>query len=317
MFSNHWQPSASIEKLRQRAKILANIRQFFNQRYYLEVETPIMARFGVTDVYLTNIEVTFRGKNYSLQTSPEYHMKRLLAAGSGPIFQVARVFRDDEWGRWHNPEFTMLEWYQLNVDHYQMMDEVDTFLQEILACPLLQRKTYHEIFMEVCNIDPFTAPILQFQQILEQQGLAQVLAADEKDRDQYLFLLMSHVIEPALAASPAPVAIYNFPPSQASLAKINDGVAERFEIYYRGIELANGFHELTDSHLQAARFEQDLALRAQKGFYQPAPDGYLLAALAQGLPSCSGVALGIDRLLALAFEQTSIEQTVAFSFNRA
>ena len=312
-----WRPSASIDSLRKRAEILIDIRAFFNARGYLEVDTPIMAHFGITDVYLANIKANFRGQSYCLQTSPEYHMKRLLAADSGPIFQLARVFRDDELGRWHNPEFTLLEWYQLNIDHHQLMTEVDALLQQVLCCAPMIKRTYQHVFMDSCNIDPMVASIDQLQQTLVRFDLGGVLAVDEQDRDQYLFLLMSHVIEPALAREPSPVAVFNFPISQAALAQVNDGVAERFEVYYRGVELANGFHELTDVDAQRTRFNQDNAQRCTHGLTASAPDEYLLNALSHGLPACSGVALGIERLLALALNQTSIAAVLAFDFSRA
>ena len=312
-----WQPSATIELLRQRAQLMAQIRQFFIQRDYLEVETPVMARYGVTDIYLANIKATFRGETYSLQTSPEYHMKRLLAAGSGSIFQLSRVFRDDELGRWHNPEFTMLEWYQLGIDHHALMDEVDQLLQTVIQSKPLIKKTYQQAFLETCDLDPFLATIDQFKHILKAHDLDKVLPAEEQDRDQYLFLLMSHVVEPALGKEPAPVAVYNFPPSQAALAQINEGCAERFEVYYQGVELANGFHELTDVASQAKRFTQDQQIRKQKGLPAAEADHFLLQALEQGLPSCSGVALGVDRLLALALKQSSIAKIMSFDFGRA
>ena len=317
MNSEHWRPSATIELLRERARILINIRDFFNTRGYLEVETPVMARFGVTDVYLANIKANFRGQPYCLQTSPEYHMKRLLAAGSGPIFQLARVFRDDELGRWHNPEFTLLEWYQRYIDHHELMHEVDALLQLVLGSAPMIKKTYQHVFMEICDLDPMIATINQFQQTVERFNLGDVLGAGEADRDQYLFLLMSHVVEPALAKEKSPVAVYNFPISQAALAQINDGVAERFEVYYRGVELANGFHELTDVGAQRARFNHDIAVRSTQGLDECAPDEYLLKALSHGLPACSGVALGVERLLALALSQSSIAATIAFDFSRA
>ena len=317
MTHTDWRPSASIDGLKQRAEIISTIRAFFNTRDYLEVETPILARFGITDVYLSNIKALFRGKPYCLQTSPEYHMKRLLAAGSGPIFQLARVFRDDELGRWHNPEFTLLEWYQLGIDHHELMKEVDALLQLVLNCAPMIKKTYQQVFMEICDIDSLFADVSQLQQVLERFDLSGVLTPGDKDRDQYLFLLMSHVIEPALANVESPVAVYNFPVSQAALAKINDGIAERFEVYYRGVELANGFHELTDVDAQQLRFNQDIKERATRGLESSAPDGYLLAALSYGLPPCSGVALGINRLLALALNQESIASTLAFDFSRA
>lgn len=315
--SVNWQPSASLDNIRKRAQLMARIRAFFNDKGYLEVETPIMARYGVSDVYLSNIKATFRGEFYSLQTSPEYHMKRLLAAGSGSIFQLARVFRDDEWGRWHNPEFTLLEWYQLDACHYTLMDEVDSFLQLILGTPPMLRKTYAQAFMETCGLDPFNASIADMKAFLATVNLDNVLPLDETDRDQYLFLLMSHVVEPALGQHPSPVAVYHFPESQASLAKTTHGLAERFEVYYRGVELANGFHELTDHDTQRTRFHQDNQQRLAKGFTTSEPDEYLLAALKHGLPPCSGVALGVDRLLALACNESAIAKVMSFDFSSA
>ena len=312
-----WEPSASIDILRQRAHMISRIRGFFNACDYLEVETPVMARFGVTDRYLSNILAFFRGESYALQTSPEYHMKRLLAAGSGPIFQIARVFRDDELGRWHNPEFSLLEWYQLGIDHHTLLQEVDAFLQQMLDCPPVMIKTYRDAFEETCGLDPFDAALSVLKKTVHHFGLQHVLPEDETDRDQYLFLLMSHVVEPSFALLLQPVAVIDFPPSQASLAVIRHGVAERFEVYYRGIELANGFHELTDPVLQSARFQSDRAARQASGLVQPASDEFLLKALLHGLPPCSGVALGVDRLMALSFHQPNIANTLAFDFSRA
>lgn len=312
-----WQPSASIESLRQRAQFLAKIRDFFNGRGYLEVETPVMARHGTTDVYLSNIKALFRGETYNLQTSPEYHMKRLLAAGSGPIFQLARVFRDDELGRWHNPEFTLLEWYQLGIEHHALMQEMDLFLQTVMHAPPMLKKTYQQAFEEACDLNPLTASIEQLRQVLARYDLDNVLPSEEQDRDQYLFLLMSHVVEPFLGKENAPVAVYNFPTSQAALAKINEGVAERFEVYYQGVELANGFHELTDAAAQAKRFALDQQIRQEKGLPDAQADQYLIQALEHGLPACSGVALGIDRLLALALNKPELAQILSFDFGRA
>jgi elongation factor P--(R)-beta-lysine ligase len=312
-----WQPSASIETLRFRAVFLAKIRDFFNQRGYLEVETPIMAQHGVTDVYLSNIQASFRGKAYNLQTSPEYHMKRLLAAGSGSIFQLARVFRDDELGRWHNPEFTMLEWYRLDIDHLTLLSEVEALLRLTLDCAPIIQYTYQQAFITHCGLDPFNTTIAELKNILSRFDLALVLPEDEQDIDQYLFLLMSFVVEPQLAHEQAPVAIVNFPPSQAALAQITDNVASRFEVYYQGVELANGFHELTCPKLQSKRFESDLSVRKQQNLPLPTPDTYLLQALEAGLPNCSGVALGIDRLLALALQKDNITEVLSFDFFRS
>ncbi len=312
-----WQPSASFEALKQRAQCLALIRDFFNKRHYLEVDTPVMAKFGVTDVYLSNIKATFRNKPYCLQTSPEYHMKRLLAAGSGPIFQLARVFRDDELGRWHNPEFTLLEWYQLGVDHHEMMIEVDALLQLILKCAPLVKKTYQDVFQEHCDVDPLMTDVDALKKMLMRFGLHGVLDDDETDVDVYLFLLMSHVVEPALGRLPYPVAVYDFPASQASLAKVHGDVAARFEVYYQGVELANGFYELTDVALQKQRFDEDNQKRQRQAKPTVFADVFLLEAMRHGLPSCTGVALGVDRLLALALGVGSIAQVMAFDFARA
>lgn len=312
-----WQPSASIEALRQREALMQNIRHFFHERGYLEVETPAMARFAVTDVYLDNIKACFRGQDYYLQTSPEYHMKRLLAAGSGPIFQLAKAFRDDELGRWHNPEFTLLEWYQLAIDHHALMDEVDQLLQRLLSCPPMLKKSYRQVFLDCCALDPFTASLSDLRRFLARCRLADVLPTNEEQRDPYLFLLMSHVVEPLLAESKAPVAVYDFPPSQAALAKVHQGVAQRFEVYFRGVELANGFHELTDAHLQAERFHQDNEQRRARNLPLRPVDEYFLQALTQGLPACSGVALGVDRLAALALNKTRLAEVMAFDISRA
>lgn len=312
-----WKPSAPIELLRQRAELLAKIRSFFTDRGYWEVETPIMARYGTTDVYLSNIEALFRGETYYLQTSPEYHMKRLLAAGSGSIFQIARVFRDDELGRWHNPEFTLLEWYQLGIDHHALMEEMDLFLQMIVHSKPMIKKTYQHAFLDACQIDPLCVTVEELRGVLERFNLGNVLPLQEDDKDQYLFLLMSHVVEPFLGRESAPVALYNFPASQAALAQINNGVAERFEVYYQGIELANGFHELTDVAAQQKRFTQDQHTRGEKGFRAVEADQHLLNALEHGLPSSSGVALGVDRLIALALKQSEIAQVISFDFLRA
>ncbi|MCR9192514.1 MAG: elongation factor P--(R)-beta-lysine ligase [Gammaproteobacteria bacterium] len=312
-----WQPSAALDTLHQRARFMALTRQFFDARGYLEVETPIMARFGITDVYLSNIQAQFRGQDYALQTSPEYHMKRLLAAGSGPIFQLARVFRDDELGRWHNPEFTLLEWYQLDVDHHTLLAEVDTFLQTVVGCPPLQKHRYQDVFQRIAEIDPLNSTWQTLKSSVTRFGLDGVLDPEEQDIDQYLFLLMSHVIEPALASAPQPTAIYDFPVSQAALARIEQGCAARFEVYFRGIELANGFYELTDPASQSARFAADNQLRAAQGKPQAEIDPRFLDALSHGLPACSGVALGVDRALALACDQNNLASCLAFDFSRA
>ncbi len=312
-----WLPSASITVLRQRAQMMQRIRDFFFARDVLEVETPCMARFGVTDRYLRNLNVSFRGHAYALQTSPEYHMKRLLAAGSGPIFQIARAFRDDELGRWHNPEFSLLEWYRLDWDHLRLLREVDELLQTVIACPPLEVRSYQQVFLDSCAVDPLQASFDELNCVLRRFDLHHVLSADECSVDEALFLLMTHVVEPSLTSNDHPIAVVDFPGSQASLARVKEGVAQRFEVYYRGIELANGFYELTDAEAQAERFATDNQARVAAGLGTAPVDTYLLAALTHGLPNCSGVALGLDRLLALMLQQERIAQVMSFDVTRA
>lgn len=312
-----WQPDASIDTLKKRAVLMAELRLFFTGRGYWEVETPALSAYGVTDVYIENIEARCLGKRSYLQTSPEYAMKRLLAAGSGPIFQIARAFRDEELGRWHNPEFTLLEWYQPGCDHHAMMDEVDCLLQSILGSTTLQRLSYQEAFLSACDLNPFIASVADCKQVLARHDLQYVLAEEEIDRDAYLFLLMVHCVEPYLARLDVPCALYGFPPSQAALAKVQHGVAERFEVYYQGIELANGFHELTDAHLQTARFKHDQQQRHARNKTARAIDTRFIQALEAGIPPCSGVALGLDRLFALALQKPAIQEVIAFGFERA
>jgi lysyl-tRNA synthetase class 2 len=309
-----WHPTSSIEFLRKRADLIAKIRQFFVNRHYLEVETPYLAKYGVTDVHLSNIKAFFRDKPYYLQTSPEYHMKRLLAAGSGPIFQLARVFRDDECGRWHNPEFSLLEWYQLDVDHWYLIAEIENLFNDLCDSQPFKHLTYQEAFIEACQFDPLNGTHADIRQVCEIHDLGNVLSIDESF-DQYLYLLMAMVVEPYLAKTYLePVVVYHFPASQASLAKVENNIAHRFEVYWQGVELANGFHELTDASLQKKRFEEDLALRQSMDIPQMEMDNLLLSALESGLPACSGVALGLDRLLALILKQDSIAKVMSFAF---
>ncbi len=312
----NWQPSADIAVLKQRDIFNRQIRAFFQARGYWEVETPYMGQYGVTDIHLSNIKATFRGETYALQTSPEYHMKRLLAAGSGAIFQIARVFRDDEYGRWHNPEFTLLEWYQLDVNHWYLIDEIEALFKSLGDVPEFKHLTYQAAFQMFCGFDPFDITQAQIRAVAHQFDLGNVLGKDEPI-DQYLHLLMAMVVEPGLKTLNAPVVIYDFPASQAALAKVNGQIAHRFEVYWQGVELANGFHELTDANLQASRFKNDNALRQSQNLECVAIDERFLAALDAGLPECSGVALGLDRLFALLLQQQELSKVMSFSHSRS
>ncbi|MBS0909981.1 elongation factor P--(R)-beta-lysine ligase [Tatumella sp. JGM118] len=321
--TTHWQPSAPIANLLKRAAIVADIRRFFADRGVLEVDTPAMSQATVTDIHLVPFKTRFVGPGASqgldlwLMTSPEYHMKRLLAAGSGPIYQMNRSFRNEEAGRHHNPEFTMLEWYRPHYDMYRLINEVDDLLQQILECGEAETLSYQQAFLRCLNIDPLTAEKEALVAVAATLGVGD-LAASEDDRDTLLQLLFMLGVEPKIGQE-RPAFVYHFPASQASLAEISTEdhrVAERFEVYYRGIELANGFRELTDAREQRQRFEQDNRRRAEKGLPEQPIDQLLLAALEHGLPDCSGVALGIDRLIMLALKADSLSDVIAFPVER-
>lgn len=319
-----WQPSASIPNLLKRAAIIAAIRRFFADRGVLEVETPCMSQSTVTDIHLFPFETRFVGPGHSqginlfLMTSPEYHMKRLLAAGTGPIYQLCRSFRNEEMGRHHNPEFTMLEWYRPHYDMYRLMNEVDDLLQQVLECDAAETLSYQQVFQRYLEIDPLSADIALLREAAAKLDLSNIADAEE-DRDTLLQLLFTMGVEPRIGKD-KPAFIYHFPASQASLAEISTEdhrVAERFEVYFKGIELANGFHELTDAHEQQQRFDRDNRKRAARGLVQQPIDVNLLEALKAGLPDCSGVALGVDRLIMLALKAESLADVMAFPVDRA
>ena len=318
-----WRPTAELETLRRRAELLGEIRAFFAARGILEVETPALSSATVTDLHLASLSclATLPGgaTRLFLQTSPEFAMKRLLASGSGPIFQICKAFRDEERGRRHNLEFSMLEWYRPGFDHHRLMDEMDSFLQTILDCASAERLPYGELFESYFGICPHTADSERLATELRRRGIDLWVQDSELDRDDALNLLFSQVLEPDLGAD-RPLFVYDYPASQAALARIRPGappVAERFEVFYRGMELANGFHELADAGEQRRRFEADLEARQSSDLPAPPMDERLLSALASGFPDCAGVALGIDRLLMLALDKERIDEVMAFPADRA
>ncbi|EPW8795562.1 elongation factor P--(R)-beta-lysine ligase [Morganella morganii] len=319
-----WQPTAPIANLLKRAKIVNEIRHFFADRGVLEVETPTMSQATVTDVHLRAFETQFTGPGAAqgitlyLMTSPEYHMKRLLAAGSGPIYQMGRSYRNEEAGRYHNPEFTMLEWYRPHYDMYRLINEVDDLLQQTLECESAESLSYQQAFLRYLDIDPLTAEKDKLREVAAKLDVSNI-ADTEEDRDTILQLLFMVGVEPHIGLE-KPTFIYHFPASQASLAEISSEdhrVAERFEVYYKGIELANGFRELTDAAEQRQRFERDNRKRASMGLPEQPIDENLLAALEHGFPECAGVALGIDRLIMLALGAERISDVIAFPVDRA
>lgn len=317
-----WQPTATFTALRRRAELLAQVRAFFARRQLLEVETPMLSMAAVSDPQLQPFATCYlpdgggAGRTLYLHTSPEYPMKRLLAAGSGPIWQLCRVFRNGEQGRKHNPEFSMLEWYQPGMDHHQLMDEVEALTVEVLGHARARRVRYAELFSEhFAGLNVHQCETAELAALGRQHtGFSGELA-----RDAWLDLLFSHVIEPSLLA---PTFVYAWPASQAALAQVIEGddrvpVAARFEYFIQGMELANGYLELTDAAEQARRFAADQQARENMGKAALPVDQYLVAALAAGLPASAGVALGFDRLLMLALGARQIEDVLAFPLARA
>lgn len=313
-----WMPTASKKNLLKRAEILQNIRHFFQQRDVLEVETPFLSHYTVTNPHVHSLACPYPSSNgqiFYLQTSPEYHMKRLLSAEMGSIFQICKSFRLDEQGRLHNPEFTMMEWYRIGFDHHALMDEIDDLLQTILHCEKAERYTYQEIFEKYLQLDPLTATVEQLKEYAEQNDLND--PGLEDNIDDWLMLLFSHFIEPHIDKV---TFVYSFPASQATLSRINKDdprVCDRFEVYARGMELANGFYELANAKEQRERFEAEVIDRQQFGSATLEIDENFIAALEHGLPDCAGVALGVDRLLMLALDAESIEEVISFPFARA
>ena len=312
-----WAPSASIETLRARAVLLRAIREFFHRRGVMEVDTPALSRCGTVDRHIDSFEVPGAGW---LHTSPEFAMKRLLAAGSGPIFQLCHVFRDEPAGRLHQPEFMMLEWYRPGWDHHRLMDELEQLVRQVVAADIgkFERCTYREAFRRHAALDPFTAPLAQLRDGLSRHGVeppSGIPADDAEDRDFWLDLWMAAVVGPRLGAD-TPCLIHDFPASQCALARVREDdppVAERFELLWKGVELANGFHELTDPVEQRRRFEADAQWRRQHGKPTPLIDTKLLAALEAGMPAGAGVALGVDRLLLRALGHEQVAGTLPFA----
>jgi len=320
-----WQPVAGVEVIRKRAAMLARVRAYFAEQEVLEVQTPVLSAAAASDPQIESIAAYgSNAERQYLQTSPEYPMKRLLAAGIGDCYQICPVFRDGETGRLHNPEFTMIEWYRLDFGIAEMQQDVIGLLRaacgELRNFAATRSITYREAIADVTDIDCLTATAPEIRAALTEVGIEPANASGW-DRDTWLDLLMGAMVGPELGHD-APVFVRDYPPSQAALARLRDEsdgsqVAERFELYVDGLEIASGFRELGHALEQRRRFEQDLDTRRRRG--QPANplDQRLLAALGHGLPECSGVALGFDRLVMVALELPSLEAAMAFPANRA
>ena len=316
---NDWQPGTGLDSLRQRGRVLCELRSFFQQRNVLEVDVPVLATTSVTDCNIDSIAtlpVTSGESAGYLQTSPEYFMKRLLAAGSGDIYCLGKAFRHGEAGSRHNPEFTLLEWYRCGWDEHQLMAELGELISGLIPRVRIEKHSYANLFIEHLELDPHQAELSSLQQLAVKYGSD---AWSNENRANCLDLLFSLVIEPQLADGL--VLVYDYPACQAALAKCYSDprdrrVSRRFEAFLNRVELANGYVELTDGQKQASRFNADQQARKVAGKPPMDVDQNLLAALNSGLPECSGVALGVDRLLMQIEGAASLDQVMPFSWSR-
>jgi elongation factor P--(R)-beta-lysine ligase len=321
-----WRPTATRAALQRRDNMLFAARSFFRSRRVLEVETPILSVAAVSDPQIESLATQVAGisaRRY-LCPSPEYAMKRLLAAGSGDIYQICKVFRDAERGRWHNPEFTMIEWYRVGLDERALMDEVEMLVRTLLApersLEPAEHVSYSDALLRHAGVDAFHASDQDLRDAAQRHG---IVCDTQLDRDAQLDLLMGLIVGPRLGRE-RPCFVCDYPASQAALARLKTPptpetplVAARFELYLDGLELANGFHELLQPAEQRARFAQDLSLRRARGQVQAPLDEHLLAALESGMPDCAGVALGFDRLVALALGADRLADAMAFTIDNA
>jgi len=300
----------TLTKLSRRAELLFSIRQFFVERNVIEVETPLLCRTTATSPHIKSIKAVSNNEELYLQTSPEFAMKKLLAQGSGAIYQICKAFRDEPHARYHNPEFTMLEWYRPGFNHHQLMDEIDALLNRVLNSEPVKRFSYRDVFQQFTDIDPHNTNADELEKFAASRNIDVVGITTT---DDWLDLLFNHLIQPHLIK---PTFIVDYPVSQAQLATIRDDnppVAERFELFIGGVELANGYHELTNSKEQRQRFIDDNEQRKSLGLDQIRIDEALLSALDSQFPFCAGVALGIDRLLMLISQSTHISEVINFT----
>lgn len=321
-------PSLTWELAKERASYIRKIREFFYKKAVIEVETPILSNGTVTDIHLDAFSTNYQYFSDStidqssllyLQTSPEFAMKRLLTAGYGSIFQIGKAFRKEAFGRFHNPEFTMLEWYRIGFNQDKLIAEVSELLITLLSCGTPEVISYRVVFLKIAKIDPLEINLADLKAFLIQHGYDDSWIRDETEKDTLLQYIFSNFVESKIGKH-VPCFIYDFPASQAALAKISkedERVAHRFECYYKGIELANGYDELLDFKEQLIRFNRDNETRERLGKAIMPIDKNFIDAIKHGLPSCAGVALGVDRLLMIAMEKNNINEVITFGIEDA
>lgn len=333
----NWRPTCAIELLHLRAQVLAKIRQFFADRLVLEVETPLLSHSIGTDPHLEFFTTEYLSPGtvcmqqacqeparqpLFLQTSPEFAMKRLLAAGSGSIYQIGKAFRNGESGRFHNPEFTMLEWYRVGFTLPQLMDEIADLVGGLFSGQSLQetqRVSYQQAFDSLTGLDPLEFSYQDYCAYARECGLPEAVDICGHDHALWLDFLFSHKVQPHLGEN-ALCMVYGYPACQSSLARINELNAlttDRVELFINGVELGNGYYELLDAEEQGRRFDRELSIRQQQKLPASVKDKHLIAALESGLPECSGMAIGLDRLLMLLSGSATIDDVLSFPIHRA
>lgn len=329
---SQWKPACDIEHLHIRAQMLGAIRDFFREKRVLEVETPLLCQATGTDPQLDFFSSDYhfhpdnkqiKNKTLFLQTSPEFAMKRLLAAGSGSIYQICKAFRNGESGRLHNPEFTILEWYRVDYSLDDLMDEVTELLFSLLDWSLdetpVSKVSYCQLFKRHTGLNPLVFCQESYQCYANNNGITDAIGICGDDHSMWLDFIFSYKVQPAIADQVL-VMVYHYPAIQSSLARLNiqdSSISERFEVFIKGVEIGNGFFELSNAAEQEKRFDQENEIREKKGFEVVVKDPLFLNALESGLPDCSGIALGVDRLIMLKTNSTSLTEVIAFPIERA
>ena len=322
-----WRPASDLTQLHLRAKMLSNIRGFFDRRSVLEVETPLLCHATGTDPQLDFFSTEYhsapKNRTMYLQTSPEFSMKRLLAAGSGSIFQICKAFRNGESGRFHNPEFSILEWYRIDFTLWQLIDEVIALLTEVLkgyyVVESVEKVSYVDVFNKVTGINPLEFCQESYALYASHNSIDDAIEICGNDHSMWLDFIFSYKVQPVLKDQDICI-VHGYPAIQSSLARINSdnpAIADRFEVFIKGVEIGNGFFELSDAEEQEQRFNQENKARDLKGLVVVEKDELLLDALKFGLPDCSGIALGLDRLLMIMTNTQAVSDVIAFPLDRA